>query len=359
MAAKKEPKKPGDVVKALDDGMDVYVDILKTLPPDAAEYKDALTKVRKRYREYAIKFAIKNLSKNSTKGTKSLRPVATEIADDALDRLLFGRHGKRSGRDGEAGRQGEPAIKRFVPGQSSLATFIGNIIRHVMSEDYRQHARELSASTSGREDQAGFEETTAAETPTPEEVAEEAEEREYSQAEINAIKRALDAGELDSEQEAVAMRILDQYTTGKSHAALEREQASAIEGALDALSEDEQQVIGMRQEGMSYKAIAAEMFPSDEPKKAVQKVMVRLHRARKKIEELSGIPLRGVSAKLRDTYGELVPGSRGRRRKNPEDEILYFESPEDLCCLVELGLIDGECFQDCFNEYLGRLSASA
>ncbi len=77
----------------------------------------------------------------------------------------------------------------------------------------------------------------------------------------------------------------------------------------------------------------------------VKAVMARLFRARKHLEEASGVPLEGLVGRLKEGFGGVVRQKSGRPRKNPAF-LIYFETVEDLQDLVDAGVLDAEAFAD-------------
>lgn len=314
---KATPAARGSVVKKLDAGMDVWVE--KAV---AGGDNDAITAIWERYYPYARKLAYKVMAQNLPISPQTGRPkrpsadAADEVATIAMNRLLYG-SSRADERGGTA--EGTPAIRRFrIGGQASFATYIGGIVKHVASERWRQYKSEQKAA------QKAAEEAALAQMAPSDDVPED----------------VLDPEQLFSKRQAE-----------KELRALAVEQGQALELGFGQLDDDEKQVLQLRGRGLTYAQIADELYPDIERKKAVQRVMVRLHRARKHLEQASGQPLRGLVGTLGDAFGMR---KQGRPRKNPEEEILFVETLDDLCDLCDVGIIDGPCYRRCLEECLAR-----
>lgn len=339
------PKSEGaGVVKKLDE--DMYPVIVAAQAGD----DDSKTKVDKRYRKYARSFAMKVLADSGLTGAPAGQ-AAQEISQDVMERLLVGRNGKR------------PVISGYMPGKATLATFIGGIVKRVVRERQKTYARGRERAASGRRGEEGGVESEieafASEAPTPEETVsadevDEVDAIDLSPAEARQVQQAIDSGELSDQDEQRAQKMLDRWRTGQAPTkkARRQDEREAIDLAMDAagggdgLTSDEANILGLRESGMSYRNIAKELFGTDD-KKAVQKVMVRLHRARKSLERTTGTPLRGIEADI----GGIGYTARGRKRKNPE-LVIYFEDVTDIEELLQVGLLDPAGYQACLASLL-------
>lgn len=352
-----EGQAPGEVVKKLDEGM--YPVIIKAQAGD----ETAIAELWKRYKKYAKNFAIKYLteSREGQKGQLS-RAAAGQMADDvaseALTRVFVGYKRKN-------GKVSAPMINRWVDGKASMATFIAAAVKNVAREGARAYAkggRARSHTTAGGED---YIETIASDAPSPEDqvvddegTGEVIDPTEMTAAEANRVQKMIDSGDLDYDDEMRARAMLEQWDQAQRNSGRIAEQTSAVEeamdnaGAGDGLSSEEATILGLRGEGKSYKQIAQELFGSDD-KKAVQRVMVRLHRARKSLERTTGLELHGIEANL----GGIGYTKRGRKRKNPE-LVIYFEDAIDLEDLFSCGLIDGVGYQACLASLLQSIDYS-
>lgn len=165
---------------------------------------------------------------------------------------------------------------------------------------------------------------------------------------------------------AGASRVMEEMLASPEEKQTSKEQMQLIEMAMATLDEKFATVMQARAAGMSYAEISEHLgIP-------VRTVMTRLYRARRKIEELTGIPLKGLVGKAARLFAkdgkwrsggapdlEPVFASSSTKqparsvRRNPDDEgeegdvWVYFETVNDLLDLKEAGILDEEAFEQC------------
>lgn len=340
---------PGEVTRKLDE--DMYDTIERARGGDETAIAACFT----RYKKYAKNFAIKYLTeeRQGQKGRltrAAAGALADDIASEALERVLVGHTGPRGKKP--------PAIQKWKPGQTTMATYLSAAIKNVAREYARAYVkggRARSHTTATGEDVV---DTIASEAPSPEDDVIAADDvdvvdpTDMTASEANEVAKAIDSGELSYQDEQRAIAMLDRWKDAQRQQGKRAEEREAVDLAIDAagsgdgLTSDEAQILGLREGGLSYKQIAQELFGNTD-KKSVQKVMVRLHRARKSLERTTGMKLHGVEANL----GGIGYTKRGRKRKNPEF-VIYFEDALDLEDLFDCGLIDGAGYQACLASLL-------
>lgn len=269
--------------------------------------------------------------------------VGTGRALPAIKGYVVGGKRRRPGRPGFSA--GAPATSTGEDRAAQFTTWLGAVTRNVA----RKHARD--------EMRAG-------------------RVIERREAPTAAQKEALDEVLDFEEREAVARRTREQS-------------ADIVEGLLAlraAGKDDDLEVLRLRQKGESYKEIAASLGVS------TSAVMSRLYRARRSLEAVSGVELRGLvgelagdrplspadrkeierlvkegmsrenaTNKVRGGLAGAIPGKRGRPRKtreNPEIFVegegwVYFEDAGDILDLLEDGIFDEDGAVQAFEALAG------
>lgn len=259
----------------------------------------AVTRLATRYRRFIRKMAYAFLRGWSPDvSPRTLGPEADDVAAEVEQRVFVGTE------------RAPPAIKRYVVAQNdaSFTTWLGAITKNVARNHVRSEVRARAPVKSAKaqaveaealDDVLGFEEREARARVS----------RDQSRAVVEGMRK------------------------------LQEERAGRSRGDRRRVGDagDELEVLRLRQEGKSYKEMAAHLGVS------VSAVMSRLYRARRALEEASGVELRGLVGDLREGLGGAVPSKRGRPRKNPDDgdyePDLYFEDAGDVFDLLDAGLL--------------------
>lgn len=331
----KKAKVRGSVVAKLDKGMDLTIENAKL----GASYAQA--ELQKHYGGF-LKKTIGGLFKlgllwdrkdkpeqrQKTPG-KYVESDLEEIVARVWNLLFFGTTVAEGARKRK--RQHKPLIEKWVPGQSSFATYLVGIGKRVGQDYYRDRSKTWKA-------------------------------------EQGVVEVELEA--LDPEVKLLG----DQ-------------QLKVLVATLPKLSEKSRRVMEARlgRDRPDYERAAfreAGKLPTRTYKemkeylgmKTLTHVMQSLFRARKELEKVSGLPLRGLVGVARDTFGKSTRGRKAageplepamaqltteqlaaiapsktvvRKRQNPAEVWIYFETEDDLVDLLEAGYLDEDMFHQC------------
>ncbi|NBT35346.1 MAG: sigma-70 family RNA polymerase sigma factor [Betaproteobacteria bacterium] len=364
------PAAAGDVpgtTKILDEGMEWAIETARLDPSD----EEARRAIVERYGKYVQGLAYKMVVRKSlgpskkqtahAEGHPHADAIATQLAQEArqivFQRLLAG------------GPRSAPVVTKFE-GDSTFATFIGGITRHVVADLlWRRMKEDLSARAAAGDFEAlalleqKFGGRAAAKAKRTAAAEDEGfvDEEGLSFADVREIRKTLAQRGFDDDQideylalvegtQLTAEELLSAQPLTKKEARqaareLQRESAQeeAIDAALSTMSPQNADVLRRRRAGESYAKIADDLGVS------VNNVSQRLFRARKELERLTGIPLEGLVGEVKQEMGLSKRGRpRGSRvRQNPwveneTGEFIYFEDAEDLIDLYEAGTLDGE-----------------
>lgn len=361
------PAAAGDVpgtTKILDEGMEWAIESARLDPT----YEEARRAIVERYGKYIQGLAYKMVVRKSLGPSKKQTAhaeshphsdaIATQIAQEArqvvFQRLFSG------------GPRSAPVITKFE-GDSTFATFLGGITRHVVADMLWRRMKADLAERAGAgdfgalallEQKFGSRAVSKARRAADEGFV---DEEGLSFSDVQEIRKTLAARGFDDEQideylalvegtqltaeELLSAKPLTKKEARQAARELQRESAQeeAIDAALSTMSPQNADILQRRRAGESYAKIASDLGVS------VNNVSQRLFRARKELERLTGIPLEGLVGEVKQEMGLSKRGRpRGSRvRQNPwveneTGEFIYFEDAEDLIDLYEAGIVDGE-----------------
>lgn len=303
----------------------------------------AIAKVAKHYRRFMRKMAyafIKAWSPGMSQGV--LAHQADDIAAEVEQRVFVGTP-KTAAVKREEDADGK-TLQRARPAYAGT----GPAIKNFVVAKHRRGSGRAGFSSGAPPTTAGAESTAAFSTWLGAVIRNIA--RKHVDKSVRAAKGAA-AGDVE-ESLSFEDELLQKEEAQKIRAESSKQSAAMVD-ALEVLGStksgrDETEVLRRRQKGDSYKQIAADLGIS------TSAVMSRLFRARKHLEEVSGIQMRGLVGELRKGFGAAVPGARGRPRKNPEaedvdGELVYFEDVGDVFDLWEAGAFDDDTALDALD----------
>lgn len=330
-----DKKERGSIVKKMDKGILPDVEAAKTGDVDAA------ARVRKHY----YKFLVQTLGGLFVRGSlwpkqKTFGKWSEEdfrnVAEMTFDVLFTGTHVTDEERQRK--REHRPVILKWQPERSSFTTFLLGVAKRIAREYFKVKIRRFKGEREIREE-------TEVEQLDPE-------------------TRAL--GEQQSRVLAAALPKLSEKHRRVMEARLGRDR-------------DQSEKAELKGQGKPYTRSYQEMkayLGLD----SIGTVMTHLFRARKELEKIAGLPLRGLVGVAKEQFGKDERGSKGkgkggpalepamaptkeqlaeleaalapkktvvRRRQNPAEVWIYFETEDDLIDLLEAGYLDEDTFDQC------------
>lgn len=382
-----KPKKGsrGALVKKLDEGM--ALDIAAA----GAGERDAMHRVQEHYYNFVLHtlggLFVRGMLWQSQKTLgKWNEDDFRMITDDTFSVLFTGTRVSDATRQRK--REHHPVILKWKPELSTFTTFLLGVAKRVAREYFGTKVKRHK----------GEKQVKIADLDTLD---------EFTRGALEASRRGrrrggddgggsgddfgdVEEGEFFDTEEGVEdeVRKIDPETK-----ALGEQQAKVLLAALPKLAENHRRIIEARLgrdrdadekatlkgEGKPYTRSYAEMREYL-GLSSIRTVMSGLFRARKQLEKVSGLPLRGLVGLAKEQFGKdnrghksnkeppleevmqptkeqlqeleaaLLPAKKTtviRRRQNPAEVWIYFETEDDLVDLLHAGYIDDDSFEQC------------